>query len=87
MKESQKCDSLWTAFKSKSLLLNEYTEVSLRMLDSLESERKKSIELIGKLQKANDDILKIYKNPFKNANSLITGGLIGFVLAVILLAL
>lgn len=87
MKESQKCDSLWTAFKSKSLLLNEYTEVSLRMLDSLESERKKSIELTDKLQKANDDILKIYKNPLKNVNSLITGGLIGFVLAVILLAI
>lgn len=82
-----KCDSLKVAYTYKSQLLDSLIMTNYSVYKDLRIEQKKTIDLTKKLEVANDEIIKAYKNPFQNINSFLTGGVVGFLLAVFLFAI
>jgi len=84
-KFADKCDSMKVAYQQKSVLLDSTVTNYFKLFDDMEKERLRNVELTQKLQTVNDDILSIYKSPFRNMGSFLTGTLVG-ALVVLLLA-
>lgn len=84
---ADKCDSLQVRYQEKSVLLDSTIVNYFALLNKMEARNAKNIELAAQLEKVNDDLLKVSKNPFGNLTAFLTGGVCGIVLALLLVLL